>query len=154
MAEARTLLGALEHPLLDVAHRAVDAFVILVGSQQLQVAFGRDFDVDAHAVGVASGLGHQFAAGTGNAFQMDISVETMDSAEVLGNAHQTFHRVIGITHHPTAQEKPFDIVAAIELHGEVYKLGHRQRGTRQVVAAAVDAVGTIVNAIIGEHDFE
>ena len=35
----------------------------------------------------------------------DISVETMDSAEVLGNAHQTFHRVIGITHHPTAQEK-------------------------------------------------
>ena len=62
----------------------------------------------------------------------------------LGNAHQAFHRVIGITHHPTAQEKPFDIVAAIELHGEVYKLGHRQRGTRQVVAAAVDAVGADV----------
>lgn len=72
----------------------------------------------------------------------------MDSAEVLGNAHQAFHRVIGITHHPTAQEKPFDIVAAIELHGEVYKLGHRQRGTRQVVAAAVDAVGAVVDAIL------
>lgn len=53
-----------------------------------------------------------------------------------------------------AKEKPFDIVAAIELHGEVYKLGHRQRGTRQVVAAAVDAVGAVVDAIIGKHHFE
>ena len=140
--------------LLDVAHRRIYTLMVFLRGKQFQVLLLRYLDIDAETVGIKPCLIHQFAAGTGNALQMDISVETMDSAEVLGNAHQAFHRVIGITHHPTAQEKPFDIVAAIELHGEVYKLGHRQRGTRQVVAAAVDAVGAVVDAIIGKHHFE
>ena len=140
--------------LLDVAHRRIYTLMVFLRGKQFQVLLLRYLDIDAETVGIKSCLIHQFAAGTGNALQMDISVETMDSAEVLGNAHQAFHRVIGITHHPTAQEKPFDVVAAIKLHGEVHKLGHRQRGTRQVVAAAVDAVGAVVDAIIGKHHFE
>ena len=154
MAEARTLLGALEHPLLDVAHRAVDAFVILVGGQQLQVAFGRDFDVDAHAVGVASGLGHQFAAGTGNALQMDVPVETVHRAQVAGHADHALHRIVGIADDARREEKPLDVVAAIELDGQFGQFARREGGARNVVAAAVDAVGAVVDADVGEHDLQ
>ena len=143
-----------QHPLLDVAHRRIYTLMVFLRRKQFQILLFRYFYIDAETVGIKPRLVHQFAAGAGNAFQMDISVETMDSTEVLGDTHQTLHRVIGIAHHPTAQEKPFDVVAAIKLHGEVHKLGHRQRGTRQVVAAAVDAVGAVVDAIIGKHHFE
>ena len=78
----------------------------------------------------------------------------MHQAQGFGHAHQALHRVVGIAHHAAAQEEALDVIAAVELDGQVHQLADRQRGARQVVAAAVDAVGTVVDAIVGEHHLE
>ena len=85
---------------------------------------------------------------------MDISIETVLQAEVFRYPYQAFHGIIGITHYARTQKQSLDVVAPVELHSQVDQFGHRKRGTRNVVAHAVDAIGTIVDAIIGQHDFQ
>ena len=154
MAETAALLGALQHPLLDVTHRAVDAFIVLVGSQQQQVAFGRDFDIDAHAIGVTPRLGHQFGTGTGNTFQVDVAVETVHRPQVARHADHPFHGIVGVADDARREKQSFDVVAPVELDGQLGQLVRREGGPPDVVAAPVDAVGAVVNADVGEHDFQ
>ena len=154
MAEAGALLGALQHPLLDVAHRAVNALVALVGSQQPQVAFGGDLDIDAHAVGIVPGLSDEFGTGPGNAFQVDIAVEAVHRAQVAGHADHALHRVVGIADDARREEQPLDVVAAEKLDRQLGQLAGSEGGARDVVAAAVDAVGAVVDADVGEHDLQ
>ena len=154
MAVFLPFLGTFEGALLDVQHRLVDALVVFLGGQQLEILFRRDFQIDTEAVGIASGLAHQFLAGSGNALEVDISVEAVYLAQVFGHAYQAFHGVVGIAYHAGAEEKSFDVVAAVELDGEIHEFGDRESGPGNVVADTVDAIGTVVDAIVGEHDLE
>ena len=124
------------------------------GSQAFQVFFCGNFYIHAHAVGIKPRFVYQFPAGSGNALQMNVSVETMHGTQVFGNTHQTLHRIIGIAHHSAAHEKPLDVVTPIELHGQLHQLADRKGGTRNVVRPAVDTIGTIVDTIVGQHDFQ
>lgn len=128
--------------------------MIFLGRQQLQVLLAGNLDVDAQTVGVEAGFVHQLAAGAGDALQVDVAVEAVHQAQIFGHAHQALHRVVGIAHHAAAQEEALDVIAAVELDGQVHQLADRQRGARQIVAAAVDAVGTVVDAIVGQHHLQ
>ena len=109
------LLGAAQDPLLDEAHRGEDALVALVGSQRAQTLLIGNLDVDAQAVGIAPRLIHQLLAASRYALHVDVAIEAVHGAQVFDHPYQPLHRVIGIAHHPRAEEKPLDVVAAIEL---------------------------------------
>ncbi len=114
----------------------------------------RNLQIHAHPVGIQSGLTHQFGAGTGNTLQMDVSVEFVDGPQVPGHSHQTFHGIIRIPYHTRTEEKPFDIIPAVELHSKVHQFGHGEGRPRDVIGPAVYAVGTVIDAVICQHHLQ
>ena len=85
---------------------------------------------------------------------MDVAIEMMHGPQVLGYRHQTFHRVVRISHHPTTQEQALDVVSPVELHHNLLQLMHSQRRPFDVVAPPIDAVGTIIHAIVCQHHLQ
>ncbi|EEC54274.1 hypothetical protein BACEGG_01420 [Bacteroides eggerthii DSM 20697] len=137
-----------------VAHRGEYTLVVFLRGETFQALFFRDFHVDAETVGIKPSFHHEFAAGAGNTFQVDITIETVHRAQVFGDAHQAFHSIIGITHHAAAKKQTFDIVAAVELHSKIHQFAHGKSGSGQVIRTAVNAVGTIVNAVVRQHHLQ
>jgi hypothetical protein len=66
----------------------------------------------------------------------------------------TFPILLTYPYFPGTQEKPFDIVTVVKLDREVHQFRHRQCGTGNIVAAAIDAVGAIEHAVIYQHDLQ
>ena len=126
--------------------------MVLLGCQCLERFLFGNLNVDAHAVGIAASLLQQFLRGTRDGLQVDVAVEAVNGAKVAHNSCQAFHRIVRIAHYPTRQEQSFDVVATIELHGDFLEFGDGERGTLDVVGATVNAVGTVVHAVISEHD--
>ena len=114
------LLRTAQHALLNEAHRGEDTLVALIGSQRAQALLVGNLDVDAQTVGIAPRLVHQLLAASGNTFHVNITIEAMHGAQVFDHPYQPLHRVIGIAHHPRAEEKPLDVVAAIKLDGQFH----------------------------------
>ena len=128
--------------------------MILFGSEQFEVFLFGYFYVDAETVGIQPGFIHQFPARSGNAFQMDISVEAVHLTQIFRHAYQPFHCIVGTTDHTGTEKQAFDIVSPVKFNCQFHQFGHRQGGAGKIIAAPVDAVGTVVNTIIGQHDFE
>ena len=148
------LLGTAQDTLLDIAHRGENALETLVRSQGAQTLLIGNLDVDAQTVGIATRLINQLLAASRDALHVDVAIEAVHGAQVFDHPHQPLHRVIGIAHHARAEEKPLDVVATIELDGQFHQLTDGEGSPRQVVAAAVNAIGTVVDAIVGQHDLQ
>ena len=149
----QVLLVTLQHSLVDYLHRLENAVVALFGCKHFQVAFRRNLDVDAHSVGIQTGFGYQLPAGSGYAFQMYVAIEPL-RAQIFHNPHKPFHSVISVLHHARTQEQPLDVIAAVELHCYLHHLGGCKCGTADIVATAVDTVGAIEDAVVGQHHFQ
>ena len=78
-----------------------------------------NLDVHAHPVGVESGLVDKFLAGSGDAFQVDIPVETVYLPEVFHYFHEAFHGVVGIAHDTGTEEKSLDVIPTVEFDDQV-----------------------------------
>ena len=65
-----------------------------------------------------------------------------------------FYRIVGAAHDTGAEKQPLDIIATVKLDGQFYQFADRECGSRMIVAATVDAVSTVVHAMVREHDFE
>ncbi len=139
---------------MDILHRSQDTIEIFFRSEKLQACFVRNFNIDTESVCVKSGFAYEFLAGTGNAFHVDIAVEMVDFAEVFDCFYQPFHRVVGIADNTGTQEQPFNVVPPVKFDGKLNEFCNRECSPRDVIAPAIDAIGAIVYAIIGEHDFE
>ena len=55
---------------------------------------------------------------------------------------------------PEERNRPFDVVALVELEGEGDDLLDREAGARGVGGAAVDAIGAVVEAPVGQQDLQ
>ena len=139
---------------MDERHGGIDAFAALVGSEQPEIGLRRNLNVHAQPVGIPARLHHQLPARTRYALHVDISPETVYGTELLHHAQHPLHRIIGTAHHTGTEEKPLDIVTAVELHGQSDQLRRRKHRTRPVVATPVDTVGTVVYAVVGQHYLE
>ena len=128
--------------------------MVLLRREQLQRLLLGNLDVHAHAVGIAAGLVKQLLRAAGNALQVDVAVEAVDGPQVAGNSREALHRVVGIAHHAAAEEQALDVVAAVELHRNLLQLRDRERRPLDVVRAAVDAVGAVVHAVVGQHHLQ
>ena len=68
------------------------------------------------------------------------------------DAHDQLHRVVGRADDAGGEEQPLDVVALVEIEREVDDLLHGKARAPHVRGAAVDAVGAIEHAGIGEQD--
>jgi len=84
---------------------------------------------------------------------VNVSVEFVHKAKVFGYPDKPFHGIIGIADDSGAEEESFDIVASVEINGEVYNFGHGESCAGDVIALSVNTIGTIVDAVIGKQDF-
>ena len=95
----------------------------------------------------------QAATGKGNALEMNIPIEALP-AQHLGASHQALHGLVGAADDTRAQEEAFDIVASVKLDGQRDDLFGGECSPGDVIAAAVDAVGAVVDADVGVKDLQ
>ena len=85
---------------------------------------------------------------------MDVAVEAVHGTEVAYNSCQPFHGIVRITHYATRQEQTLNIVATIEFHRNLFEFRNTESSPLDIVRSTVDAVGAVVHAVVGQHDFE
>jgi hypothetical protein len=62
--------------------------------------------------------------------------------------------VVGVPDDAGGEEEALDVVPFVEVEGEFYDFGWGEGGALNVGGAAVDAVVAVVEAAVGEEDFE
>jgi len=67
---------------------------------------------------------------------------------------QEFHGVIWGADHAGAEEEPFDVIASVKADGQLRHLRRGQQHPLDIVRAAVDAVGAVIDAAVGHQDLE
>src|SRR5210317_1883720 len=84
---------------------------------------------------------------------MDVAIESLLSQQLYG-LDQPFHRVVRTLHNTGAQKQPFNVIAPVKISGQRHDFSRCKGRPGDIIAAATDTVGTIVNAEIGVKDFQ
>lgn len=85
---------------------------------------------------------------------MDVSVKMPLVPEFMQGLVNQLHGMIGVIQNARAQKQPLDVIPAVKFNGEIDQFGYRECCPRDIVAPAIDAVGTVVPAIVGQHDLQ
>jgi RNA polymerase sigma-70 factor (ECF subfamily) len=85
---------------------------------------------------------------------MNIPVVTVFQPQIFSYPHHAFHRIVGVPDNSRTQKQPFDVISAIKFKGQFNQFRDCKRTSRNIVATAIHAIGTIVDAMIGQHDFQ
>ena len=85
---------------------------------------------------------------------MDVAAEVVLFAEGACDGDDLFHGVVCIADDAGAEEEAFDVVAFVEVEGEFDDFVGGEGGAADVAGAAVDAVVAVVDAGVGEEEFE
>lgn len=114
-----TLLGfAFGNLVTDFVHRLSGAGDVFFRSEILEALLLGEFDVDADAVGVFSGLSDEFVRGFRDGLEMDIASEVMDLAERPGDLYHLLHSEVGAAHDSRTEEEAFDVIAFVEIESQ------------------------------------
>ncbi len=115
-------VDAQPHP----AHGALDLACGLLRRQSRQAFLQRQLDVHRQPIGIEAGLGGQLGARAGDQLQVDVAAKVVRLAQGLGDQVQLLLGVVGGADHAGGQEQALDIVALVEIQGEVDHLGHAE----------------------------
>lgn len=85
---------------------------------------------------------------------MDVAGEPVPAPQGLGHPGQAFHGRVGAAGDPRREKQPFDVIALVEFKRDGDHFFNGKGGAGNVIAAAVDAVGAVVLAIIGQQNLE
>ena len=135
-------------------HRLKDLGKAFLRRQKRQRRFRRQFDIHTQPIHQSSQFFDQCGRCSGNRFHVDIAVKILPITQEARDTDQFFHRVIGVTDNPARKEQAFDIVALIKIKREFADLFGRELRPFHIVAAAIDAIFAVVNALIGEENFQ
>lgn len=138
----------------NVSHRFLRAGEVILRRESGQTGLRGQFDVDADAVGVASGPFDERGRGFRDGLEVDVAAKEIFLAQLAGNFDDQLHRVVRALDDAAAEEKPFDVVPFVEIERELHHFVRREAGALDVAAAAVDAVVAVVETGIGEQHFE
>ena len=140
--------------LTNAAHGLAGAAEVFFGSEGGKAFLCRKFDVDTNTVSIFSGLVDEFLRGFRNGFEVDVAAEMMVFAKGARDLVDLLHGVIGIANNTGAEEEAFDVVALVEVEGELDDFLGSEPGTRGVAGAPVDAVVAIVDAGVSQENLE
>ncbi len=142
------------HGVPDLAHGGEHRARALLGAEGLQRPRAGELDVHGDAVRQPSQGVEKLGGGAGDGLGVDVAVEAVLLSEEPEDLDHALARAVGPAEHPGAQEEPLDVVAAVEVHGELRELRRLERGRGVGVGAAVDAVGAVVGAGVGHEHLE
>jgi hypothetical protein len=84
---------------------------------------------------------------------MDIAAEPGFVPEFSGGIDQFLHHNVGVRENPRRKEKPFDVIPAVKLAGNIHEFIHREGSPLGVRRSPVDAIGAVKTAGIGKKHF-
>ena len=154
MAVEGQLLFALLARHRDLLHRLEDGVAALVGGEEMEALLAGQLDVDAEAVGEEAHLPDQLRACAGDGLGMDIAAEMVFVPQQPQDGEHPLGGVVGGAQHGAGQEKPLDVVAAVELDGQLGKLPGRKGGPGHVVGLPVDTVAAIKSTTVAHQDLQ
>ena len=85
---------------------------------------------------------------------MDVAVEAALLAQQPKGLDHQLGRVVRADQDAGTEKQAFDVVAPVKSQGQVGQLTGRERGPPDVVGAAVEAVGTVEPAVVGQQHLE
>ena len=153
--EAGTASGAvLLGGVANLIHRPFDGDMGLGRGEAVEVFLAGQFDVDAEPVGEGAGFDEQFTRDAGDALEVDVAAEPVFGAELAGDRDQLLHGVFRGLDDAGTEEEALDVVAFIEVEGQVDDFVDGEAGAGRVARNAVDAVHAVEDAEVGEEDLE
>ena len=135
----------------DLLHGPEDGVPPLVRGQQFQAALAGQLHIDAQAVGQKAQLLQQFRAGAGDGLGVDVPAEMVFVPQQAQGLEHPLGGVVRADQHRAGQEQPLDVVAAVELDGQLGQLPRRKGGAGRIVGPAVDAVAAIEGTAVGHQ---
>ena len=138
----------------NLSHGGQNGGAGLVRGQPVQALFAGQLDVYRKAVGQQAQTIGQQRVGPRNGLGVDISGKAIFLPQNAQGFHHPLGGAVGVAAYRGGEEKPFDVVAAIKLDGELGQLPGGKRRPGYVVGAAVHAVLAVVGTYIGHQDFE
>ena len=103
----------------DLLHGPEDGVPPLVRGQQVQAALAGQFHVDAQAVGEVTQLLHKLRAGAGDGLGVDVAAKAVFAPQQPQDRQHPLGGVVRGAQHRAGQKQPLDVVAAVELHGQL-----------------------------------
>ena len=138
----------------DEAHGPQHGGSCFVRREGAQRRFARQLDVDAQTVGEHPKLLDQLRRGAGDGLCVDVAVEAVFAAQDGQCADHQLRRVVRRAQHAGGEKEPFNIVAPVELDGQVGKLLGREGRAARFVRAPVDTVFAVVHTVVREQYLE
>jgi hypothetical protein len=138
----------------DVAHGHFGSGEAFFRGERVEALLTGEFDVDANPVGVTSGEGDEFGGCLRDGFKVNVAAKMVVLAEFSSDLDDQFHGVVGAADDAAAQEEALDVVAFVKVEGELHDFIRSEAGSSDVAGATVDAVMAIVEAGVGEEDFQ
>ena len=113
---------------------------------------GRQLDIHTEPIGQKAQLTDKLGVCAGNGLGVDIAVEAVLLPQKAQSLDHALGGIVRIAQDAAGEEQPLDIIAAVELDGQLRQLSGREGGAAGVVTAAVDAVFAVIHAAVGhEH---
>ena len=138
----------------DLLHGPEDVVPGLVRSQQGQAPGGGQLDVHRKPVRQPAQPLGQRRVRPGDGLGVDVTGEVILLPEDGQGVGHPLRGVVRVPHHRGAEEKALDVVAPVEVHGQVRQLPGGEHGPGQVVGGPVDAVPAVVAAHVGHQDLQ
>ena len=107
-------------------------------------------DVDAEAVGEEAHLPDQLRACAGDGLGMDIAAEMVFVPQQPQDGEHPFGGVVRRAQYRAGKEQPFNVVAAVKLHGQLTDLIRRKRCPLHIIGAPVQTIPAVKNTLIGK----
>ena len=152
MAVDGQLLFALRAGNCDLLHGPENGVPPFVRGQQVQALLTGQLHIHAQAVGQISQLLQQFRACAGDGLGVDVAPKAVFVPQQPQGGQHPFGGVVRRAQHRAGKKQPFNVVAAVKLHGQLGQLPGRKGGPGDIVGAAVDTVAAVKGAAVGhEH---
>ena len=154
MAVLDQLLFILLQRIGNQPHGPENRFPRLVRRQGLQAALRRQLNIYAQPVRQQSQPRDQLRGSAGDGFCVDIAVEPVVIAQQVQAADHPLRGVVRTLQHAGGEKQPLNIIAPVELDGQVRQLLRCEYSPPGIVGTAVDTIFTVVDAAVGHQHFQ
>jgi len=111
-------------------------------------------DVGGEPVCEEASLSDELGVAAGDRLEVDVAAEPVDLPESFGDGDELLHGVVRRLDDAGGEEETFDVIALVEVEGEVDDLFWGEAGALDVGGDAIDAEDAVVGAEVGKEDFE
>ena len=144
----------LPHGVPNLGHGTKNGAAGLVRRQGTQPLLGGQLNIDAEAVRQQSQGIYQLRRGAGDGLGVDIAVKAIFLPQNPQAGDHLLGGIVWVAQHAGGQEQALNIVAAVELHGQLRQLPGRKGGAAGIVGPAIDTVLAVVDTAIGHQHLQ